>query len=415
MSPEPRKTLSPSRLARFYFHECERHLRYGAVTRRERSAEGVPDPPRDHRPVTQAILESGHDWEEEVVAELIAGEVHIGSGDDGSELSERVIDQRTARDLLTTTAPGTWLYQPELPVPLTFYRRYALEPDLVYWPPCRPDLITCVEGERGLELRVIDVKASPGVKLSHRIQATIYSLILECLLEDWGTRDRDVAMDPGIWLAQHPEPELFDSRMLRPPIEQFLEHELEPLLTAPASEAPWHLYFRCEWCEWFDHCRDEMRATDSVSRVPYLTTHAKRFLTTADPPIETTRNFGALLADPSRYSELDGCASLRGKGERLRVQVDALEQDEVLPHGGSSLAMPKLEHVRIVLTAQTEPVSGQLYAYGLYAHGLRDVTGDQRPRTIARVAEAGSLDTIVERLSRPSRSGRARSSWTSSA
>jgi hypothetical protein len=87
----------------------------------------------------------------------------------------------------------------------------------------------------------------------------------------------------------------------------------------------------------------------------------------------------------------------------------------VLPHGGSSLAMPKLEHVRIVLTAQTEPVSGELYAYGLYAHGLRDVTGDQRPRTIARVAEAGSLDTIVERLSRPSRSGRARSSWTSSA
>jgi DNA replication ATP-dependent helicase Dna2 len=303
-----------------------------------------------------------------------------------------------ARELIGTIGAGEYIYQPELGVPTSFYERYDLDSSLVHWPICRPDLIETVEGEGGqLHLRVIDIKASPGVKLSHRIQATVYSLILESLLGDWRAADRTVAPDAGIWLAQHSEPEYFDLRMLRPPIEQFLEHELQPLMRKPAAEAPWHLYFRCEWCEWFDHCREEMRETDSTSRVPYLTTHAKRFLDAAEPPIANLTDFSELLAKPKRHAELDGCASLRGKGERLKTQVEALRKDEILPFGGSSLAMPVLEHVRVILTAQREPVSGQLYTYGLYAQGLADVFGpDDRRRTIARVASDGDIDTIVE-------------------
>jgi hypothetical protein len=394
VTPAP-KVISPSGLARFYFHECERFLRFDSVQRDDRRAEGVPQPPVDPRPVTQAILDSGLQWEEQVITGLLSGRVHIGPGEPGTALSARAIEPDDARRLLCSIRPGETIYQPKLDVPPRLYERFGHDPALIHWARCRPDLIEAVQGEDGgIELRVIDIKASPGVKLSHRIQATVYAFVLDALLEEWGADDRRVSETAGVWLAQHLEPEHFDLRALRPPIEQFLTHELPALLAAPAEQAPWHLYFRCEWCPWFEHCREQMRATDSVSRVPYLTTHAKRFLTGLEPPAATVGDFGQLLADPDRVRELDNCASLRGRGERLATQVDALETDEVRAYGGSSLAMPVLEHVRLVITAQTEPVSGQLYAFGLYAHGLKDVLG-VRNRTIVEVADTGEPEAIA--------------------
>lgn len=391
------KVISPSRLARFYFHECERYLRYSSVRAEDREREGVPRPVRETRPVAQAILDSGLAWEEEVVEHLLSGHVYLaeGAGEDGKPLSESVIDQATARRLLTSIEPGESVYQPELAVPPRFYERYGLDPDVVHWPPCRPDLVEADATPNGeTVLRVIDIKASPGVKLSHRIQATVYSLVLECLLEEWGVTDRTVGSDAGIWLAQQPEPEYFDLRSLKPPIEQFLAHELQPLLERSPDEAPWHVYFRCEWCEWFEHCRTEMRKQDSVSRVPYLTTHGKRFLETSDPPVRTLSDLAELLDDPQRTKSLDGCASLRGRASRLRSQVTALREKEVKPLGAASLAMPLYENVRVVLTVQSEPVSGNVYAYGLYAQGLRDLTGEG-PFTTVRVAPDGSPETVA--------------------
>jgi DNA replication ATP-dependent helicase/nuclease Dna2 len=394
----PPKYVSPSRLARFYYLECERYLRFTSVTKDAREREGVPDPPYDTSPVTQAILDTGEKWEEEVVDELLTDAVHVADAPPDTPLSERIFDQARARELISTIGPGEFIFQAELSVPDRFYGRYDLDPEIVRWTPCRPDLIECVERKDGSrQLRVIDMKASPGVKLSHRIQATVYSLILDSLVAEWGLNDRTVAEEGGIWLAKHNEPEYFELRSIRPPIEQFLEHELQPLMEQPAAEAPWHVYYRCEWCQYFEHCREEMLDTNSVSRVPYLSTHAKRYLESAKPPIRTIDEFGQLLSDPGRHGELDGSASLRGKGPRLSTQVDALQREQVNAQTGSSLAMPVLEHVRVILTAQNEPVSGQLYAYGLYAHGLKDIFGeDDRSRTIARVAPDADLQSIVD-------------------
>jgi hypothetical protein len=389
------KVLSPSRIARYYFHECDRFLRYAVTPSAAQADEGVPRPPVETRPVTRAILESGYRWEEQVITDLLDDRVHIGDGEDGSELSERIIVPGEARRLLCSIRPGETIYQPVLEVPAGFYERYGHDPALISWSACRPDLIEAIEAPDGvIELRVIDIKASPGVKLSHRIQATLYSLILVSLLSDWGVSDRRAASEAGVWLAQQAAPEYSELRGLTPPIEQFLTHELPALLAAPAAEAPWHLYFRCEWCEWFDTCRSEMRAEDSVSRVAYLSTHAKRFLGSLAPGVDSVPDFRQLLEDDARSRELDNCASLGGQRQRLRSQVAALSADTVINYGGSSLAMPRRENVRLILTAQTEPVSGQLYAFGLYAQGLLDVLG-QRTAIAVKVAPAGDQEGVA--------------------
>src|SRR5262249_54984477 len=49
----PRTTISPSRIARYLFHECRRYLRYSSTPQGLPDAEGGPEPPFDYGPVTQ--------------------------------------------------------------------------------------------------------------------------------------------------------------------------------------------------------------------------------------------------------------------------------------------------------------------------------------------------------------------------
>jgi DNA replication ATP-dependent helicase/nuclease Dna2 len=389
------KFVSPSRIARFYFHECERYLRYSSTPRADRAAEGIPPTPYDTSPVTHAILDGGYAWEEQVLATHLSGRAIIApEGEAGQPLRDRVLTADQSRALLSALEPGKFVYQATLITPLRFYECYGIDPAVVSLTECRPDLIECYEDEgRDLRLRVVDVKASPGVKLSHRIQATMYTLILDHALREWGVDDRTVSAEGGVWLANSDDYTTFDVRSMRPPLEAFLRDELQILMAAPADQARWHLYFRCEWCEYFEHCRGQMHATDDVSRTPYLTIHGKRYLGELDPPVRTVIDFAALLQDPARVPLLEDAASLRGRAERLREQTSALQGGEIRTYGGSSLAMPVAEHVRVVLTLQTEPVSGQIYAYGIYAQGLNDVLG-VRTKTLVGLAEDGAAGTI---------------------
>ena len=348
------KRISPSRVARFYFHECERFLRYSATPVAARGAEGVPELAWSHQPVTEAILEGGYAWEEAVIAALDS-RVRVAEADPQTPVRDRFFTREDSRDALTNLQPQEFLYQAALLPPHGFYERYGLDPDVVRLSECRPDLIECeAAGDGQRILRIVDVKASPGVKLSHRVQATLYSLILEHVLVDWGITGAVVAQDAGIWLAQRGDFDRFDVRSLRPPLETFLEHELQPLLAQPAHEARWHVYYRCEWCEYFQHCRGEMRERDDVSRVPYLSTHAKRYLSELTPPVTTVPEFGELIADPTRADAIEECASLSGRERRLARQIEALTADRVETYGGHSAAMPRAEHVRLIVTLQNE-------------------------------------------------------------
>jgi DNA replication ATP-dependent helicase Dna2 len=392
------KFVSPSRIARFYFHECERYLRYSSTPRADRTAEGIPPTPYDTSPVTHAILDGGYAWEEKVLATHLSDRAIMApETETGQPVRDRVLTADQSRDLLSALEPGRFVYQPTLVTPAGFYEHYGIDPTVVSVTECRPDLVECYEDEgRDLRLRVIDVKASPGVKLSHRIQATMYTLILDHVLREWGVDDRVVSPDGGVWLANAEHFTTFDVRSMRPPLETFLRDELQMLMAAPAAQARWHLYFRCEWCEYFDHCRGQMHATDDVSRTPYLTIHGKRYLAELDPPVRTVTDFALLLQDPARVSLLEDAASLRGRAERLIEQTSALQAGDTRTYGGSSLAMPVAEHVRVVLTLQTEPVSGQVYAFGIYAQGLNDVLG-VRTKTLVGVAEdsaAGTVETL---------------------
>src|SRR5215813_659548 len=80
--------LSPSYIARYFYHECERYLRYHATPSQARIAQGIPQPERATSLVTQALLDRGYAWEEEVVHQRLQGRVTIAAGT--ASLHERI-------------------------------------------------------------------------------------------------------------------------------------------------------------------------------------------------------------------------------------------------------------------------------------------------------------------------------------
>src|ERR1700676_2129715 len=89
---------SPSTIARYFFHDCERFLYYSSVSPEERKRRGIPRPAFDQSPLVGAILESGYQWEREVLERLLRGKVVIAPG--SGELHTRRMSPEQTLDCL---------------------------------------------------------------------------------------------------------------------------------------------------------------------------------------------------------------------------------------------------------------------------------------------------------------------------
>jgi hypothetical protein len=225
-------------------------------------------------------------------------------------------------DILAAMQPGDHLYQPTLRPSAGFYERYGIDPDVIAFTDCFPDLLTVINGADGPEMAVIDVKASDMMKFAHRIQVGLYALILRDVIEE-ARIDLTVSPKGGVWLFEQPEPEWFDLVYIVPPLETFLTDDVTKILEAPAEDAFWHLYFRCEWCDYYSHCRTEAEEADSISLIPYLSNFGERHLN--DQGINTVRDLAETLEGGRGGEVLAGSASLEGRERQLLKAIAALD------------------------------------------------------------------------------------------
>ncbi len=352
-----RFNLSPSLIGSYFYHDCDRYLRYHATPEQEREASGIPAAGPDTSPVTAALLDAGIAWEEQVIRTRCAGRVRIPDG--AGALADRSFSIEESFELLAGLAPGEAIYQPTIPVSIHFLQKYGLDPAVHRFAPCRPDLVV----RDGTALRVIDIKASEELSVSHRIQATLYTLFLDHALNLLGI-DRPVDMRrAGIWLYDRDEPETFDLSLNIRVIEEFLRFRLPAILAAPPGEVSWHLTSRCESCEFSGSCRAEAASCRSVSLIPGLSTIGRRYLRD-DLGINTLPELARFLETPDSDRHLNACGSFAHQRDRLSATVRALETGEVVPHTGTSRALPIYEDIGIITTLQRDPVSGRIYAAG---------------------------------------------------
>ncbi len=377
MTDRPPYRISPSRVGRHFFLQCDRHLRFtSAATPAQRQADGVPTDLPPTTPLTAAIFQSGFDWEVEAVARL-GDAVHVPPGE--GPVTQRTFRVSKTLALLRSAPPGTFIYQATLRPPPLFSERHGIPSALVQVSSARPDLIEVLpDGSGGRLLRVIDMKRGQAVRVSHRVQILFYALLLDALLTaDEGTRvDLETG---GVWLGGTGAPTPCDLSGIRPHLEQLLREDLRRIFTLPPHEVDWHVRPRCEWCPYFEHCRGEMRRADDLSRVPRLSAAARRTL--REQGISTVAALGALLAGPPEAADavLAHSASLAGQRPHLTARVRALLDAQPQLHGRASLALPREEphEVTAFLLLEREPLHRRVYLAA-----LQTVTGPAVPERL---------------------------------
>lgn len=379
--------VSPAKIASYFYHECERNFYFQSLAKERRGELDVPEELFERPAVHEGVLRRGVEWEEEVITTHLAGQVKMGKREPGAPISHCYLDgEETIRELKQPSK--RYLYQPTLIAPPRFYERYGLDLEVIRFAACRPDLIECIPGQNGFVFRIIDIKSSDVLKISHRVQTALYALMLFSVLEEHGVKGSVDLREAGIWTYKTEQPQLTDIGQLLPFLEQFLAGELTALAGKQLDELFWHLDYRCEWCPFYDYCFDKARQQSHISLVPYLSNYTSRFIRERQLP-ETIGEFRQLLERQETRHVLKQNAGLARQLRRLEAQLEAIAEEKVVPYDQAVTHMPIWEDIRLILTAQRDPLTGKIAAASLYRVGGTDVfgTGSEMHHVIA-----GSLE-----------------------
>ncbi|MFP4654462.1 MAG: AAA domain-containing protein [Methanohalobium sp.] len=357
-----RYNLNPSLIARYFYHDCERYLRYHATPLNERNNEGIPEIEHDQNPIMRILLKTGIEWEEEVITDKLGDNVIVPEGE--GALNERAHTFAETLDIIKGIKSGQNIYQPTIHVPKQFLKKYNLSSDLYRFPPCRPDLIRLIEDNEKNVLQIIDIKASDDITPSHRVQTALYSLMLQESLKEQGFDIKVDLKKAGIWLYEQDEPELFDLHFDIKMVENFLQNHLPVILKSPIDKLSWHLYHRCELCEFYRHCKSEAEENDSVSMIPYLSSSGKKYLCNDRLSLNSLSELESFLKKDNAEKYLEDCGSLRNQGHKLLTTTQALKNNEPVLTDRISLNLPINEGVALFITIQNDPVSSKIYAIG---------------------------------------------------
>ena len=373
--------LSPSTVAAYFKHRCDRQFRWNSVEQTDRGRAGigwnVPRSPRFHsRPGIALLMASGDEFE---VAQLAALEsthganqvYHLGfEEDDSGRPKVRPLPLPELAAALRRPTPPRFCAQILIDLEAEgaaadFLRRFDLDPGRVRVGTARPDLLEVVPGEDSRDrLRVWDFKASHAARHEHYVQVAFYTLLLEQVVAARGLSER-YAVDTAtgvIFSRQVEEP--FELAPYRLAVEDFLRHRAMPLLATTAAEAHYHVNEGCPMCQYLESCRGEADAGGDLSRVAYMTSESKRRLVRSG--IRTHRELARLSPDDARWEPL------RAAGHDLSVNLpryvavaQALEDGRPRSLDSQSLTIPAYEDVRVVISAEQDPVTNTCFALGL--------------------------------------------------
>ena len=370
--------LNPTLVARYFFFECPRYLGLSSLPLGTRQVRHLPTGQQRPSVAARFLTEQGERWEEEVVLTRVSNRVRMKAPPGLPHPGRQRFSPMETATLLGIARPGEVLYQATLAPSHGLLDPWGINPDLYRFRDCIPDLLQVEDDGR---IRVVDVKASEMLRGSHRVQVALYAMVLDRACRDLGI-DRQADLEQGgVWLHGKDEPEWFDLEPGLRVLRDFFADDLGPLLAADPADLDWHLHYRCEWCPFYHDCRTEADATRSVSLLPYLSVHARKYLREAPwpggIPVETLDDLGDLLDRPDIAGIFGLAGSLRHQEAPFRRALAALSGGQPVSHDAVSIAFPRGEHVRLVLTLQEDPVSGAIYAAGWDRYGGEAVFGSR--------------------------------------
>jgi hypothetical protein len=246
----------------------------------------------------------------------------------------------------------------------------------------------------GTSFKIIDIKATRRSTPFHRAQVAFYARLLQGMLGDLGI---DAIVDPEgeIWHIEggsrlvdglH-EPAKFNLRPYLRLVDEFLRRDAPRIakktVSANRDDTFFHIYFKCEQCDYLGHCRDAIErpdpATNDVSAIPGVSHEGK---------IALHRRQLASVGDVSRLAGLAGDGptswSLQRKSEAIIARAAAQAANAVRRMRDSlSYLMPAKIDRAFYLLADHDAVEDNLVTLGYMRLG-------GTPRSIVRVIDRSS-------------------------
>jgi DNA replication ATP-dependent helicase Dna2 len=360
-------TLSPSKIARYFYHECERHLMYHSLPKAESKRLNIPEELISKDTINPIIATEGFDWEKRVLEDYLKDDVVIANRDATKPITSCYLTHEEVLQELRLPSK-TYIYQPSLEVPQSFYRKYNIDQEKIRFSTCRPDLLEVTEVNGVKTFRIIDIKSSEALKISHKIQTAIYALILTAFLEEYEIEGAVDLTQTSIWLHEADSPELTNIHTILPALEEFLQQGLTNLSEKDFEQLSWHLDYRCEWCTLYDYCLDHARKRNHISLLPYLTNYATKFVNEHQLPY-TLHDMQTYIQREENLSFLSKSTSFKYRAKRLDKQLTSIIQNEVIPYSSFATDFPKGENIRFLLTVQKDQASGKIFAAAIYRFG----------------------------------------------
>lgn len=385
--------ISASTVKSWFQYRCERKTRYDMMTRAERDDAVIV---KEESGASWAL--EGNKFEERVLARVRAKHPLLAppAGQDRLGQAETIAFLRGETREQVATQMGLE-EGPALRSELGLAAHVAINRSYT-------DLIFREVTPAGTTFRIIDIKATRRSAPFHRAQVAFYARLLQGMLGDLGI---NATVDPEgeIWhiragsrLADglH-EPAKFKMRPYLRLVDEFLRRDAPRIaskfVSADRDESFFHIYFKCEQCDYLGHCRSAIDRDDpadnDVSAIPGVSHEGK---------IALHRRQLARVGDVSRLAGLAGDGptswSLQRKSEAIiaRAAAQAAQAVQRMPDTLSYLMPAKIDRA-FYLLADHDAVEDNLITLGYMRTG-------GAPRSIVRVIDRSSheaeRDALIE-------------------
>lgn len=356
--------VSPSKIASYYYHECEKHLVYNMSSKEALKNYGI----QQKYELPSPILKGGEDWEREVI-QMLGDNVSVASNARDITKTSFTVDEFKNWLLNPTTQ---YIYQPTVRAVPSFYERYGIDTAKLQFTECRPDLIEACPTENGWKFRVIDIKSSEIMKISHRVQVILYGLLLqEFMVEHKVVGEVDFEYG-GVWTYKQEKPSMTNLSEITSYIESFLIGDLQRIIIEDVENLFWHIDFRCEWCEYFDHCNEKAVNEKHISMIPYLPKTSGQYIKDNNLPA-TLYEMNHFINNENFKATFSKSISLKSRMYRMESQINALLSNEVIKYGSYSQSMPVGENIALFMTIHKDQVTGEIYAISVHRKNKSDI------------------------------------------
>lgn len=338
----------------------------------------------------------GNKFEERVLARLSAKELLLGPGPNQDRLGQaetiaflRGQSKQSAATQLGLEQGPSFRIDFSLPDELQINRSYT-------------DIVFRETTPKGTVFRIVDIKATRKSTPFHKAQVAFYALLLRGMLADLGI-DASVDVTGSIWHIQAGsrvaeglvEEADFPLKPYLRLVEEFLKRDAPRIakrrVIANSDETFFHIYFKCEQCDYLAHCRKAIErpnpADNDVSAVPGVSHQGKIAL-----QARGLKTVGLLAGSNGIGSTGPTSWSLQRQSDTIIARSRAIMSNEVrrLPEVMSYLMPPRIDRA-FYLLADHDAVEDNLATIAYMSLGGAG-------RSVIRVIEKGTQDAERDAL-----------------